>query len=79
MSPLLSLALPECSARSAPKEECKNYFDLADHHNHHVLNKNDFVHFFQSSFIAEEMAPIFVAHPDDFTPLNSIPHEHWSN
>jgi Ca2+-binding EF-hand superfamily protein len=58
------------------KEECKNYFDLADHHNHHVLNKNDFVHFFQSSFIAEEMAPIFVAHPDDFTPLNSIPHEH---
>ena len=57
-------------------EECKTYFDLADHDNHHTLSKADFVHFFEDSFIASATKPLFRLHPDDLTPVERIPHEH---
>jgi hypothetical protein len=57
-------------------DECREYFELADHHHHHSLSRADFVHFFHDSFVAEENAPLFQIHLDDLTPIDQIPHNH---
>jgi Ca2+-binding EF-hand superfamily protein len=55
------------------EEECRQYFDAADHLHHHALNRAEFVHFFQSSFIAEAADPLS-ERPEvrDLAPLETI-------